>query len=188
MNREKDLESLMPLIRRRAASIARRVPLIHVSEEDLVQAAALEVWKALPRYDPSAGVRLAAWICHRIDGAIVDHLRDRGRLLHGGKRTGRREKIARIDCQQDKRGRTIPFPDPKSPAPPQAAEGLENFHDMLVGLTQIERIVVVLRYRDDMKMKAIGAQLELSESRISQILSQVHARIGDRVIRQRRAA
>ena len=45
------------------------------------------------------------------------------------------------------------------------------------GLTRAERLIVVLYYYEEMTMKEIGATLDLSESRVSQMHSSVLARL-----------
>jgi len=48
---------------------------------------------------------------------------------------------------------------------------------MLHGLTRIERIILVLYYYEEMTMKEIGATLDLSESRVSQMHSSMMGRL-----------
>jgi len=56
-----------------------------------------------------------------------------------------------------------------------------DLHDFLVNsLTRIERLVIVLYYYEQMTMKEIGATLDLSESRVSQM----HSSILNRLMRQ----
>jgi RNA polymerase sigma factor for flagellar operon FliA len=45
------------------------------------------------------------------------------------------------------------------------------------GLTRAERLIVVLYYYEEMTMKEIGATLDLSESRVSQMHSSIIARL-----------
>jgi len=45
------------------------------------------------------------------------------------------------------------------------------------GLTRAERLIIVLYYYEEMTMKEIGAQLDLSESRVSQMHSSIVARL-----------
>lgn len=48
---------------------------------------------------------------------------------------------------------------------------------LMKGLTRIERLIVVLYYYEEMTMKEIGATLDLSESRVSQMHSSILARL-----------
>src|SRR5437667_9470889 len=45
------------------------------------------------------------------------------------------------------------------------------------GLNRNERLIIILYYYEDMTMKEIGATLDLSESRVSQMLSSIVARL-----------
>ena len=45
------------------------------------------------------------------------------------------------------------------------------------GLTRAERLIIVLYYYEEMTMKEIGATLDLSESRVSQMHSSIIARL-----------
>jgi RNA polymerase sigma factor for flagellar operon FliA len=45
------------------------------------------------------------------------------------------------------------------------------------GLTRAERLIIVLYYYEEMTMKEIGATLDLSESRVSQMHSSIVARL-----------
>ena len=45
------------------------------------------------------------------------------------------------------------------------------------GLTRAERLIIILYYYEEMTMKEIGATLDLSESRVSQMHSSIIARL-----------
>jgi len=45
------------------------------------------------------------------------------------------------------------------------------------GLNRNERLIIILYYYEDMTMKEIGATLDLSESRVSQMHSSIVARL-----------
>jgi RNA polymerase sigma factor for flagellar operon FliA len=79
-----------------------------------------------------------------------------------------------IDVLQDKRGR-----DPVSEAERKDLKELMN-----KGLTRAERLILILYYYEQMTMKEIGATLDLSESRVSQmhsaILNRLRGRLGQK--------
>jgi RNA polymerase sigma factor for flagellar operon FliA len=53
-----------------------------------------------------------------------------------------------------------------------------DLHEIIRGqLTRVERIILVLYYYEEMTMKEIGATLDLSESRVSQMHSSILARL-----------
>jgi RNA polymerase sigma factor for flagellar operon FliA len=65
----------------------------------------------------------------------------------------------------------------KSEEPPIEAQK-RDLKDLLTkGLTRAERLIVVLYYYEEMTMKEIGATLDLSESRVSQMHSSILARL-----------
>jgi len=67
--------------------------------------------------------------------------------------------------------------DQKSEDPPVEAQK-RDLKDLLTkGLTRAERLIVVLYYYEEMTMKEIGATLDLSESRVSQMHSSILARL-----------
>jgi RNA polymerase sigma factor for flagellar operon FliA len=67
--------------------------------------------------------------------------------------------------------------DKKSEDPPIEAQK-RDLKDLLTkGLTRAERLIVVLYYYEEMTMKEIGATLDLSESRVSQMHSSILDRL-----------
>ena len=67
--------------------------------------------------------------------------------------------------------------DKKSDAPPIEAQKRDLKNLLTKGLTRAERLIVVLYYYEEMTMKEIGATLDLSESRVSQMHSSIVARL-----------
>ena len=70
--------------------------------------------------------------------------------------------------------------DPQSEDPVWELQKRDLRDAVMGGLTRIERLVVVLYYYEQMTMKEIGATLDLSESRVSQM----HSSILNRLMRQ----
>jgi RNA polymerase sigma factor for flagellar operon FliA len=67
--------------------------------------------------------------------------------------------------------------DQKSDAPPIEAQKRDLKNMLTKGLTRAERLIVVLYYYEEMTMKEIGATLDLSESRVSQMHSSIVQRL-----------
>ncbi len=67
--------------------------------------------------------------------------------------------------------------DRKSENPLIEAEKRDLKNLLTKGLTRAERLIVVLYYYEEMTMKEIGATLDLSESRVSQMHSSIVARL-----------
>ena len=53
------------------------------------------------------------------------------------------------------------------------------------GLNRNERLIIILYYYEDMTMKEIGATLDLSESRVSQMHSSIVARLQSQLVKRR---
>lgn len=69
------------------------------------------------------------------------------------------------------------LPDKRSEAPMERLERVEVIRKCTQGLTQKERMIIILYYFEDMTMKEIGATLDLSESRVSQMHSAIVKRM-----------
>jgi RNA polymerase sigma factor for flagellar operon FliA len=67
--------------------------------------------------------------------------------------------------------------DEKSDSPPIEAQKRDLKRLLTKGLTKAERLIVVLYYYEEMTMKEIGATLDLSESRVSQMHSSIVQRL-----------
>jgi RNA polymerase sigma factor for flagellar operon FliA len=67
--------------------------------------------------------------------------------------------------------------DQKSEDPVLEAEKRDLKNLLTKGLTRAERLIIVLYYYEEMTMKEIGATLDLSESRVSQMHSSIVARL-----------
>ncbi|MFA5251231.1 MAG: FliA/WhiG family RNA polymerase sigma factor [Phycisphaerae bacterium] len=67
--------------------------------------------------------------------------------------------------------------DRKSEDPPIEAQKRDLKELLTKGLTRAERLIVVLYYYEEMTMKEIGATLDLSESRVSQMHSSILLRL-----------
>jgi RNA polymerase sigma factor FliA len=82
------------------------------------------------------------------------------------------------DDDGDKEVREIDIiKDEKSQNPVIEAQKRDLKNLLTKGLTRAERLIVVLYYYEEMTMKEIGATLDLSESRVSQMHSSIIARL-----------
>lgn len=69
--------------------------------------------------------------------------------------------------------------DKKSPNPVTEAQKEDLKEILTEGLTRAERLIIVLYYYEEMTMKEIGATIDLSESRVSQIHKSILKRLKD---------
>jgi RNA polymerase sigma factor for flagellar operon FliA len=75
--------------------------------------------------------------------------------------------IREIDIIEDRRS--------KNPVVEAQKRDLKNL--LTKGLTRAEKLIIILYYYEEMTMKEIGATLDLSESRVSQMHSSILARL-----------
>jgi RNA polymerase sigma factor for flagellar operon FliA len=85
-------------------------------------------------------------------------------------------KFAESESDKDVREIDI-IEDQKSENPLVEAQKRDLKGLLIKGLTRAERLIVVLYYYEEMTMKEIGATLDLSESRVSQMHSSIIARL-----------
>jgi len=82
------------------------------------------------------------------------------------------------DSQSEKDIREIDIiKDERSEAPLIEAQKRDLKNLLTKGLTRAEQLIIVLYYYEQMTMKEIGATLDLSESRVSQMHSSIIARL-----------
>lgn len=168
---ERETVRLLPLVERLAHRSRLPFPI-----EDLVQEGAMAVFEALPRWDPSKNVKLETWLHFRVIGALRDYARRMGRLLQGGQRTGRQERIVSIDAAQyeTESGKSVGLDlRDSTPTKPPA----DRWNRVLRGLNKRERIIVLEYFVAGRTLKEIAADVGVSESRVSQQLGGILARL-----------
>lgn len=90
--------------------------------------------------------------------------------------TDSQKDVCEIDVIEDKRGQN-----------PLEEIQRRDLKEMLIkGLTRAERLILVLYYYEEMTMKEIGATLDLSESRVSQMHSSILARLKAQMSHQKK--
>ncbi len=90
--------------------------------------------------------------------------------------TDSNKDVFEIDVIEDKRGRD-----------PVQEIHKKDLKDLITrGLTRAERLILVLYYYEEMTMKEIGATLDLSESRVSQMHSAVLKRLKDQLLKRQK--
>lgn len=70
--------------------------------------------------------------------------------------------------------------DARAPSPSAREEQVDFYREMYKGLDPRERLLMIMYYREKLPMKQVGIQLGVSESRISQMHSDIIARIRER--------
>lgn len=90
--------------------------------------------------------------------------------------TDSQKDVCEIDVLEDKRGRN-PF---------EEAQRHDLKEILTKGLSRAERLILILYYYEAMTMKEIGATLDLSESRVSQMHSSILARLKAQMSHQKK--
>jgi RNA polymerase sigma factor for flagellar operon FliA len=193
------LETYHPLVRYNAERIWAKLP-DEVELDDLVSAGVFGLMDAIDAFDLSRGVKFETYCSARIRGAILDALRDmdivprlvrsRARKIDQATRElemelgrePRNDEIARhmgmseVDVVEDKRSED-----------PVVELQKKDVRDLVTkGLSRAERLILLLYYYEEMTMKEIGATLDLSESRVSQMHSAILARLRDQLVQRHR--
>ena len=89
--------------------------------------------------------------------------------------TDSQKDVCEIDVLEDKRGED-----------PLKETQKKDLKDLLTkGLSRAEKLILVLYYYEEMTMKEIGATLDLSESRVSQMHSSILARLKAQISHQK---
>lgn len=144
---------------------------------DEAESAAFEgLCHAASRFDPSKGVKFHTYCRQRCRGAIMDYVRDsspgsRYRRVYEHSLAVRLERECGDDVEIDFNTCT----------PPLDVELLDFWDLACRGLDERERTALTRYFRDGLTMSEIGFELELSESRISQMLGKVKNRITERL-------
>lgn len=190
LNAEQTLR-LLPMIERIARKTGLPDPPFPL--EDLVQEGAMACFEHVGRFDPNvtnAGkpVRLETFLYPRIWGAIQDYAR-RGYFLHGGRRRkpgqeARVERIESLSSPAENRGRhsrsvTVGdlVYDQSAVEPTLRLEQRAAWQEILRGFAQRERLLLLEYFVHGRTLKAIGEDLGLSESRCSQMLTGMLAKL-----------
>lgn len=171
----------MALVRQIAASVARRLP-THIDRDELVGLGTLGWAEARVRYDASRGVPFAGFAAARIRGAILDGLRRADTLSRGDRRRAQASHEptlprivndpAEVEAAMSRPGETSDVSEVLA-----QKEMVDELRGALAGLPERERYVVLRHFFDDVPMRIIGAELGVTESRISQIVSSAVERL-----------
>jgi RNA polymerase sigma factor FliA len=171
-----------------------------VEMDALISAGVEGLMQSIERFDPGRNLRFITYALQRIRGAMLDFLRDESansRLYH------RRAKM--VDDFQKAAGHRLnddevydhfgfvlrdnscesldePFSDRDKLADTlrgsaKVGEGLADCTYLLVGLNRRERLAVLMYYFDGRTMKEVAFELGVSESRVSQMFTDLLPRM-----------
>lgn len=174
MNADALVTSCVPLARKIAGAMGRRIPL---PQEDLESAAMLGLVQAARSYDPAQG-SFEGHASRRIRGAILDEARDA-------------DDLSRHQRQAVKAGRTdvrapvhVAYDDIAERVAGEAQAGTvaewisaEHLRELLRHLPRRLQVVVRRSFLDDATLSQIGDELGVTESRACQLLNEAKERL-----------
>lgn len=174
---QRDIDAYLPLVKRVVQAVARRLP-ANVQRDDLLAAGVFGLVDSLRRNGGDGGDAFAWYARVRIRGAIFDELRaqdwlprrQRDRLMGDGAAC-----FVSFDDVLAGEAEIAGGDDPAA-----LLEACSERHALASALAQLperDRLVVGRYYFDGARLKEIGAELGVSEPRISQILARAVGRL-----------
>lgn len=172
------IEKYLYLVQQAAAVMKRRVPR-SVEYSDLYQVGAIGLQKAAESWDPNRHVLFSTYAPRRIWGEMQDFLRGCDHLSRTHRRDVGKEggphltsihRPIRTDKDDD-----LGFyfgEEQESPV-----DSTDECRKLLRGLTRRERLVMLLYHVEGLAMSQVGRAIGVSESMISQIHTNVLARL-----------
>lgn len=169
------------------------LPAAGVDVEDLMQEGRIGIIERLAKFDPARGYRFSTFVAPRAHGAMVDYLRCRGNLVKIPRLVMERQEELRqteqfryVEKGEDAR-RKVMLDEPSVPAGHvRGPEQRDEVRRLLAGVSKTERLIMLLYYHEQLTMREIGAQLDLCESRVSQLHAALLERLRENELARRR--
>jgi RNA polymerase sigma factor for flagellar operon FliA len=161
-----------------AARVARRAP-ASVDLDDLIAAGTEGLIQAADRFDAAAGVPFGSFAHPRVRGAILDVLRAEDHLSRGERRRTR----AGLDEHPSHRAAIVALEDAGEIAgdpddcPLEAAlrnEAHGRLAQAIATLPERSQRILSLYYAEELTLRQIGQELQVTESRVCQLLRAAH--------------
>lgn len=225
------MEAYMPLVKFNGEKIRARFP-NEVELDDLISSGYFGLMDAIESYDLERGVRFETYCIQRIQGAMLDEIRNLDwvpRLIRSRAsklndvthklelrlgRTPTNEEISEVmqispaEVEKLKKETTTVglislnnkwsadsddkemhegdvLEDRRTEDPVNSLQRKDLIKLITKGLSQNERLILILYYYEEMTMKEIGATLDLSESRVSQMHTQMMKRLKKQLLPRR---
>jgi RNA polymerase sigma factor for flagellar operon FliA len=192
-----DVQDYMPLVKQIVARFLRRLP-PNVLRDDLVSAGTYGLIDSLRKNGSDRGPTFEWYARVRIRGAILDELRAQDWLTRRARNRiasqaddGRAPLSGIVSMDDLSEASRNALCDESTPSPLEAAEGSAEREALAIAIDQLlhrERLIVTLHYFQGVQLKAIAAQLGVSEPRVSQLHSRAMAKLRVALARQEDAA
>ncbi len=173
---ERGVNTYLPLVRRVVRQLARRLP-ANVQRDDLLAAGTFGLVDSLRRNGGDGGAAFEWYARTRIRGAIVDELRSQDWLSRRARAAGGVSAcvVSFEDVATDDESGLAGADDPSEAF--ESRSLCRALARALLQLSERERTVVARHYFEGSRLKDIGAELGVSEPRISQILARALERL-----------
>lgn len=186
---EATFAAALPWVRKEAEKLAQRRTSAEFDANDLFQVGAVAAWKLAREWDATRSL-FTTFAKLRVHGAMIDHVRNAAGC--GFEQAGARLKLDRgesirvvsfaAEAKCGECGDQMTVGDQLGACDPEVADGAEaEFVAMLrrvgAGVYGRDRTVMVRYFVAGETMKAVGQEVGLSESRVSQVIDRVVERI-----------
>ena len=195
--RASDVQDYMPLVRQIVARFLRRLP-PNVLRDDLISAGTYGLIDSLRKNGNDRGPTFEWYARVRIRGAILDELRAQDWLTRRARSRvtaqaddGRAPLSGIVSMDDLSEASRNALCDESTPSPLEAAEESAERAVLARAIDQLlhrERLIVTLHYFQGVQLKAIAAQLGVSEPRVSQLHSRAMAKLRATLARQEEVA
>lgn len=165
---KKLVEQYLPLANKLAFQKKKNLPK-HIDIEDLRSAAYLGLVEAANRYNPDVGVNFSTFAYPRINGAIIDYLRDLGWFKKGNS-----HYILSLDSSES--GYECTLSDTIK-AKKESNDCMEILEEISRNLDDQAKSVLKHYFIDELSMQEVGDKFGVSEGRISQLIKEYKSRI-----------
>src|SRR6056297_3542591 len=175
--RNRLVERYMPLVRYNGERIWQRLP-DGVDLDDLISAGIFGLMDAIDAFDLDRGVKFETYCVPRIRGAMLD-VKEVEKMQSDANAVGvvsLNKKWYETDSYKDVREIDI-LEDKKGEDPTRRVQKNDLMRLVTKGLNRNERLIIILYYYEELTMKEIGATLDLSESRVSQMHTSIVNRL-----------
>jgi len=184
-NRNRLVENHMRIAGALARNLSARIPPNPLWDiHSLTAEGTVGLMRAVERFDPARGVKFSAFAARLVAGAMLDALRGadwvprrlRRRLRDSGSAAVEMVQMPTADPAMDGRQDSLSFEE-TIPDRDHAPECDPLSGEMLRGLTERERAVARLYFEVDLTIREIGRELDLSESKVSRLISSILKRL-----------
>lgn len=178
------VQRFAPLVRQIAGGFQRKLPR-NVLRDDLVAAGMVGLWDAVRRHGAAADETFEWYVRVRVRGAILDELRAQDWLPRRARATAEASEgalaapfVVRLDDVSDwEQARCLATNDSSAEASLDAKASQGALARAVEQLPERERHIVSMHYFKGVKFKDLGAELGVSEPRISQLHTRAMQRL-----------